>query len=87
MTLLVVLFVAGALVGVWLLIPVRPSADDRTSRRTRYDRRRLAGLRRRLVFAAAAGFAAAVLTRWPVPTVGIAALGWFAPEDSSAPRP
>lgn len=79
MTLLVVLLAAGALAGVWLLIPSRVEVE-RSAHRSGSDRRRIAGLRQRLICAVAAGFAAAVLTRWPVPTLGIAALGWFAPE-------
>lgn len=79
MTLLVVLLAAGALAGVWLLIPSRVEVE-RSAHRSGFDRRRIAGLRQRLICAVAAGFAAAVLTRWPVPTLGIAALGWFAPE-------
>jgi tight adherence protein B len=79
MTLLVVLLAAGALAGVWLLIPSRVEVE-RSALRSGFDRRRIAGLRQRLICAVAAGFAAAVLTRWPVPTLGIAALGWFAPE-------
>lgn len=80
MTLLVVLLTAGALTGVWLLIPTHPNGEEMPSRRSGSDPRRMAELRRRLVYALAAGFAAAVITRWPVPTVAIGALAWFAPE-------
>lgn len=80
MTLLVVLLTAGALTGVWLVIPTRPNREEAPSHRSGPDPRRTAALRRRLVYALAAGFAAAVVTRWPVPTVAIGALAWFAPE-------
>lgn len=80
MTLLVVLLTAGALTGVWLLIPSRPSDDEPPSRREGRDPRRVAQLGRRLSYALAAGFAAAVVTRWPIPTLAVGALGWFAPE-------
>lgn len=80
MTLLVVLLTVGALTGVWLLISTRPSGEETPSRRGGPDSRRVAHLRRRLIYAIAAGFAAALVTRWPVPTLAIGALGWFAPE-------
>jgi hypothetical protein len=80
MTLLVVLLTVGAVTGVWLLIPTRPSGEETPSRRGGPDSRRVAQLRRRLIYAIAAGFAAALVTRWPVPTLAIGALGWFAPE-------
>lgn len=80
MTLLVVLLTTGALTGVWLLIPTSPGIERLQPHRGRPDARRTAQLRRRLGYAVAAGLAAAVITRWPVPTVAIGALGWFAPE-------
>jgi Flp pilus assembly protein TadB len=79
-TLLVVLLTGGALAGLWLLIPTSRVADEKTTRRPRLGARRGALLQRRLISALAAGFAAAVVTRWPVPTLAIGALGWFAPE-------
>lgn len=80
MTVLVILLTAGALAGVWLLIPTRPSGEETPSRRGGRDPRRVAQLRRRFIYAIAAAFAAALVTRWPVPTLAIGALGWFAPE-------
>ena len=80
MTLLVVLLVVGAMAGVWLLIPRRAVDGEWPTGGNRFDARRVADLRQRLAYAVAAGFGAAVLTRWPVPTLGIGALGWFAPE-------
>src|SRR5205814_4748805 len=77
----VVLLAAGALVGVWLVIPTRAGARDDAPPRPRAKQVRSASrLPRRLAYAAAAGLTAAVITRWPVPTMGVAALGWFAPE-------
>src|SRR5437870_922798 len=81
MTLVVVLLAAAALLGVWLIIPTRPRTDDEsTPRWRRHNPRWAAELRRRAMVGVAAGFAAAVVTRWPVPTLAVAALGWFAPE-------
>ena len=81
MTIVVVLLVAGALTGVWLIIPTRHAVDDHAAIRQSSRASRQPGpLRRRLAYAVSAGFAAAVITRWPVPTLGLAALGWFAPD-------
>jgi hypothetical protein len=79
MTFVVVVLAAGAVAGVWLIVPTRPaeSAPPPQPRRAALAGRHL---QRRLAYAAAAGAAAGVLTRWPVPTLGLAAMGWFAPE-------
>ena len=76
----VVLLACGALAGVWLIVPTRTTAEPLTPARPRRVINGGRQMKRRLLYAAAAGAVAAVITRWPVPTVGIAALGWFAPE-------
>ena len=80
MTVLVALLGAGAALGVCLLVSGLRPAEPGTAEAPSQNRPDLALLRRRLALAVGFGAPVALLTRWPVATLAMAALGWCSPE-------